>query len=186
MFQNIFNTSKKYRGIYVEPPWKYSGKYYQRKNFISLEDNYYSTLSVNDLKSLPVKDLALDDSVCFMWVTDSHLKVGIEIMESLGFEYKTIAFNWIKHYETGNICYNFAPWTLKSWEICLLGVRGTMSKYKKANNVKGLLNEVRTIHSKKPIETAKRIDELFGSEPKIELFARDYKEGWDCWGNEVF
>ena len=40
-------------------------------------------------------------------------------------------------------------------------------------------------HSKKPDEVRDRIVELCGDIPRIELFARDSVEGWDCWGNEV-
>jgi len=142
-------------------------------------------MNLQDIKDLPVKNISDEDSICFMWVTDSHLKQGIEVMESWGFKYKTIGFVWLKRYNTGTLVYNFAPWTLKSTEICLLGTRGRMSKHKKVNNIKQLVEATRTTHSKKPDEVRNRIVNLFGDLPKIELFARDKKEGWDAWGNEV-
>lgn len=40
-------------------------------------------------------------------------------------------------------------------------------------------------HSKKPEETRERIVQLMGDVPRVELFARQTADGWDCWGNEV-
>lgn len=179
--------NKKYQIIYADPPWKFGSKKYQdgNRDFDKLEKNHYETMTIQELKQLPVKEIIEKDAICFMWVTDSHLKEGIEVLESWGFKYKTIAFNWIKYYESGQECVNFAPWTLKSWEICLLGIKGSMGKYKKANNVRGLLKELRTKHSKKPNEARVRIKQLFGDLQCIELFAREEHEYWDVWGNEV-
>lgn len=150
-----------------------------------LDTTQYKTMTIEDIKTLPVKDITDNNAVCFLWCTDSHLKEGIEVLESWGFKYKTVAFNWIKHYESGEVCVNFAPWTLKSWEICLLGVKGAMGKYKKTNNVRGLINATRTKHSKKPDEARAKIVQLFGDIPRIELFARQKTVGWDVWGDEI-
>ena len=186
---------KQYQIIYADPPWKYSSKELygdkingykdgQRKRFAELERKY-PTMEIEDIYKLNV-DLFIDkDCACFLWVTDSHLKEGIRVLEKWGFAYKTIAFVWLKKYNTGTRVYNFAPWTLKSTEICLLGIKGKMSKYKKANNVKQLIEAERTQHSKKPDKVRKQIEVLFGDIPRIELFAREKTEGWDVWGNEV-
>ncbi len=178
---------KKYNIIYADPPWQFGSKAYQDSNrkMLILEKTQYDTLNVEELKKLNIKEISPEDCICFMWVTDSHLKEGIEVLESWGFKYKTIGFNWIKKYKSGSFCVNFAPWTLKSWEICLIGIKGTMGKYKIVNNIQGLVIEERTTHSKKPEEVKKRIEQLFGDLPKIELFAREKTEGWDAWGNEV-
>lgn len=179
--------NKKYNIIYADPPWKYGSKKYQDNNrdFDKLEKNHYDTMTIDELKLLPIKNITAKDCICFMWVTDSHLKEGIEALESWGFKYKTIGFNWIKKTDKGNNYVNFAPWTLKSWEICLIGTKGTMGKYKQTNNIRGLLEEVRSNHSKKPEEARRRIEELFGDIPRIELFARQQTSGWDTWGNET-
>ena len=120
-----------------------------------------------------------------MWVTDSHIDEALEIYKSWGFAYKTIAFNWIKTTAKGNYYKNVAPWTMKSSEICLLGTKGAMTKYKKQNNIESLVIAERSNHSKKPKEVRNRIELLFGDLPKIELFAREKTDGWDVWGNEV-
>ena len=177
-------SNKKYNIIYADPPWSFGSKAYQDNNreFDKLE-NHYGTMTIQDIKNLKIP--TFNDCVCFMWTTDAHLKEALEVMESWGFKYKTIAFIWVKKYESGSLVYNFAPWTLKSCEICILGIKGIMGKYKKANNVKQLVEAIRTKHSKKPNEVRKRIVDLFGDIPRIELFAREKAEGWDSWGLEV-
>jgi len=186
---------KKYQIIYADPPWSYSSKELygdkingykdgQRKRFADIERKY-PTMKIQDIKELPVKNIIDKDCACFMWVTDSHLKQGIEVMESWGFKYKTIAFVWFKEYKSGTQVINFAPWTLKSTEICLFGTKGAMSKYKKSNKIRQFVKAPRTEHSKKPEEVRNRIVDLFGDINKIELFARNKSEGWDVWGNEV-
>lgn len=178
---------RKFNIVYADPPWQFSSKAYQDggRDMLKLEETQYNTMTIKDIKSLPVMNIADEDCACFMWVTDSHLKEGIEVLESWGFKYKTIAFVWLKKYDSGATCYNFAPWTLKSHEICLLGIKGKMTKYKVKNNIKGFVEAVRGRHSEKPQEIRGRIEQLFGDIPKIELFGREYNTGWYVWGNEA-
>ena len=178
---------KKYKVIYADPPWQFGSKAYQDggRDMLKLEETQYSTMTIDQIKKLPVKEIADTDCACFLWCVDSFFKEGIELLEAWGFKYKTIAFNWLKTYESGKFCVNFAPWTLKSWEICLLGIKGKMGQYKVSNSVQGLVTAVRTKHSKKPDIVREKIEQLFGTVPKIELFARQESEGWDVWGDEV-
>ncbi|MBN2155549.1 MAG: hypothetical protein JW776_05865 [Candidatus Lokiarchaeota archaeon] len=180
-------VTKKYHIIYADPPWKFSSKKYQDggRDFDKLESNHYSTMTIGELAQLPISTITSEDAACFLWVVDSHIKEGIFILEQWGFTYKTIAFNWVKITDNRKKCYNFSPWTLKSWELVLLGTKGTMGKYKLKNNIKGLVEAVRTKHSKKPEEVRKRIDRLFGHLEKIELFARKEVTEWDVWGDEI-
>lgn len=183
---------KKYKVIYADPPWRYGSKSIindcqgdATHGESSKLENAYDTMNIKDIKNLPIKNIIDKDCACFLWCTDSHLKEGIEVLEAWGFKYKTIAFNWIKKTNKNNICYNVAPWTLKSSEICLFGTRGAMTKYKKSNNVKQLIESERSQHSKKPEEAIKRIEDLFGEIPRLELFCRFPRNGWDVYGNEV-
>mgnify|MGYP003125077732 FL=1 len=180
--------NKKYNIIYADPPWHYGSKSAVNNTLgktIKPLSNHYQTMTLNELKKLPIKKITKKDTACFMWVTDSHIDEALEILKSWGFKYKTIAFNWIKTTSKGNYCKNVAPWTMKSSEICLLGIKGKMTKYKKINNIESLVIAERTQHSKKPKEVRNRIQELFGDLPRIELFARQKTPGWDVWGNEV-
>ncbi len=185
---------KKYQVIYADPAWQYGSKELygdktkgseKRENRFRTIERIYTTMTIPQIKELKVKEVADKNCACFMWVTDSHLKEGIEVMESWGFKYKTIAFVWLKKTSTGKTVLNFAPHTLKSTEICLLGIKGSMKDFKKSNNVRQLIEAERTEHSKKPNEARLRIKELYPNAEMIELFAREKHEGWDCWGNEV-
>lgn len=178
--------NKLYNVIYADPPWKYKNKMPQDGGRECLElGRYYDTMDTEDIMKIPVKKICHKDCACFLWVTDSHLHDGLQVLKSWGFTYKTIAFVWVKKTKNGKEAVTTAPWTLKSTEICLLGTRGGMTKYKAANNVRALTEAEKTIHSRKPDEIRKKIMQLFGGIPKIELFAREYVEGWDSWGNQL-
>jgi len=186
---------KKYQIIYADPPWKFtglgskgirSGKMREDKpnlhRTIRLEEKY-PTMTVDELKALPVKDLADENSVLFLWTTDGHLPFAIEIMRSWGFEYATVAFVWNKKEKSGNqVCY-YGYWTMKGTELCLLGRRGKVKPVR--HNVRQLVEAIRYNHSQKPDEIRDRIVQLMGDLPRIELFARKRTPGWDVWGNEV-
>lgn len=192
---SLSDCQTKYNIVYADPAWQYGSKELygdktkgndKRENRFRSIERIYNTMTIEDIKQMPVKNITNKNAACFMWVTDSHLKEGIEVLEAWGFKYKTIAFVWLKKTSTGKIVLNFAPHTLKSTEICLLGIKGTMKDFKKSNNVRQLIEAERTEHSKKPNEARKRIVELYGNEcPKIELFARQKNDYWDVFGNEL-
>lgn len=180
---------KKYQIIYADPPWSYSNRMYSsnKTDHHRAITRAYDVMSTNDICRLPVRQITHDNCACFMWTTDSHLPDALEVMENWGFKYKTIAFVWNKKELSGKqVCY-MGQWTMKGSEICLFGTKGKMTQYLVARNVRQLIEAKRdrTKHSKKPQEVREAIVKMFGSIPKIELFARQKIEGWDCWGNEV-
>ena len=92
---------------------------------------------------------------------------------------------WEKLTKTGKTVANLGAWTMKNYELCLFGTKGSMLKHKQVNNIYQKVAAERTKHSKKPNEVRIRIEKLFGDLPQIELFAREKVKGWDCWGDEV-
>lgn len=142
-------------------------------------------ISKEALKELDVGRIAHRDAALFMWATDAHIPDALELYRAWGFRYVTVAFVWSKKTVNGKTVSNLAPWTLKNCELCLMGTRGRMVQYKQKNNIPQLVEAIRTRHSEKPEEVRRRIEELFGDVPRIELFARKRFHGWDCWGNEV-
>lgn len=179
--------NKKYNIIYADPPWDFNSKQLQQYNgerFKSLNE-VYDTVKTKDMEEWDVQSICQDDCAIFMWTTDAHLHEAIHLMEAWGFKYITVAFVWAKKTERGNQISTLGAWTMKNCELCLLGTKGGMLKYKKCNNVKQLVEAVRTEHSKKPQEVRDNIVKIFGDIPRIELFARQQTEGWDVWGNEV-
>ena len=109
-------------------------------------------------------------------------------MEAWGFEYKTCAFVWIKKYRKSvTNFWGMGAYTRANAEICLLGVT---PGFKAADRVKShavhqVIETPIQEHSAKPDETRKRIVELLGDVPRIELFARKRTPGWDAWGDEL-
>lgn len=85
---------KKYNIIYADPPWQY--RVYSDKGKGRSAENYYPTMSIEDIGKLPVKELTAEDSVLFMWVTFPVLKEALPVIEEWGFAYKTVAFVWTK------------------------------------------------------------------------------------------
>ncbi len=182
------NEEKKYQIIYADPPWKYGSKSAvnnTKGSEIKKLSEHYNSMSTEDICNLSVEKIIEKDSACFLWVTNSHLEDGLKVLRAWGFKPITIAFIWVKKTKNGNTCKNVAPWTMQSCEICLLGTRGRMTKYKTTNNIEQLVEAERTKHSKKPKEVKRRIEQLFRGLNKIELFAREKSEDWDVWGNEV-
>ena len=89
--KNTFGTDKKYQIIYADPPWRY-----QDKGCSGSAEKHYSTMGIEDICSLPVKEIADKNAILFVWVTYPMLVEGLKLIEAWGFKYKTIGFQWIK------------------------------------------------------------------------------------------
>ncbi|WP_370780788.1 MT-A70 family methyltransferase [Eubacterium ventriosum] len=173
---------KKYKVIYADPPWQY--RVYSKKGRGRSAENHYHTMNIDDIRSLPVADIADDDCVLFLWITFPCLKEGISVMESWGFTYKTCGFNWVKRNKKKDTYFmGLGFWTRSNSEVCLIGTKGHPKRVYKA--VSQICDARVMAHSKKPDEIRKRIVELCGDVPRIELFARKTADGWDCLGDEI-
>lgn len=141
-------------------------------------------MSMEDIKALPVVELADRDCALFLWVTFPMLREAWSVMEAWGFAFKTVAFVWIKlNRKADTLFTGMGYWTRANAEICLLATRG--SPKRQAKNVHQVIVSHVEEHSKKPEEARRRIEALMGDVPRVELFARQKPEGWDVWGNEV-
>lgn len=178
---DIYNTDKKYNIIYADPAWSYRDKALARNMGACCK---YSVMSIEDIANLPVKNIAADDCILFMWVTMPQLNECFEVIKQWGFKYKTCAFTWIKqNKKSDTLFWGMGNWTRANAELCLIATKGK-PKRKKANVHSVIMSKIRE-HSRKPDEARQRIVDLCGDIPRIELFARQQVEGWDCWGNET-
>jgi N6-adenosine-specific RNA methylase IME4 len=163
----------KYRIIYADPPWNYGDK--RDGNTTGAEDHYPS-MTIEELCNLPIKNIAEDDAVLFLWVTSPLLEECFDVIRAWGFKYKT-SFIWDK------IKHNMGHYNSVRHELLLVCTRGKC----KPDNIK-LFDSVqsieRTEHSKKPEEFRQIIETLYEYGNKIELFARRSVDGWEVWGNE--
>lgn len=183
---DIFRTQNKYGVIYADPPWSYKDKALAGNRGAECK---YPVMSLEDICKLPVKELTTDDCVLFLWVTMPKLNEAFDVIKAWGFEYKTCAFTWVKqNKKSDSLFWGMGSWTRANAEICLLATKGK-PKREDAGVHSVIISHIEE-HSKKPTETRERIVKLLGAResvcvPKIELFARQAVEGWDCWGNEV-
>ena len=173
-------VSKKYSIIYADPPWDYKGQTQIAAGGVSSggAKSHYNTMKLVDLKKLNVTALAEDDCLLFMWSSSPHLDQAIELMQAWGFDYATIAFVWDK----GRVNPGF--YTMSQCEICIVGKRGKIPRPRGKRNVRQFLSALRGRHSEKPAEIRSRIELMFPTQQKIELFARTVSPGWSVWGND--
>lgn len=172
----------KYGIIYADPPWHY--KVYSKKGEGRSAESHYPTMSIDDIRALPVSELSGDNCVLFLWITFPMLKEALSVIEAWGFQYKTVAFVWIKlNKKVASLFWGMGFWTRANAEFCILATKGRPKRI--SAKVHQVIVSAVEEHSKKPDETRRRIIQLMGDLPRIELFARKKTAGWDVWGNEV-
>lgn len=143
-------------------------------------------MSVEDIKSIPVSSIADDGAVLFLWATYPNLREALEVVKAWGFEYKTVAFTWVKTSTKKNVpIIGCGYWTRANAEICLLATKGKNYPRRVNAGVRQLVVAPQMKHSAKPVEVRERIVELLGDLPRIELFARERCEGWDYLGLDL-
>jgi len=193
--------ANKYQTIVVDPPWQYgawggsSGNYYTKSGARwkshagRVSEMKYPTMSLVDIEKLPVSSIAADNCELYLWVTQRYLPAAFRIVESWGFKYCQ-TLTWCKRPRGLGQGGVYCPTT----EFIILGRRGRMPKVRRVDTTWWLVKrplgpsvrkgESRYSHSTKP-EVFQDIIETVSEPPRIELFARRERHGWDVWGNEV-
>ena len=175
---DIQQTDRKYNIIYADPPWRYweSGN----KN----QALHYTTMTIDEICDLPVKNIADDDCVLFLWVTYPILHEAFRVIESWGFKYSTAAFVWVKKNKQKDSPFmGCGVWTRANSELCLLATKGNIMRLDAS--ISQVVESPIEEHSKKPDIVRDLITRLVGKLPRVELFCRNPAEGWDVWGNEA-
>ena len=194
----------KYDLIYCDPPWEYGNRISN-----GAACNHYSTMSMEELKRLPVWSLAAENAVLAMWYTGTHNREAVELAASWGFRVRTMkGFTWVKLNQnaadrfnkalsTGELVdfndllemldretrMNGGNHTRSNTEDVLIATRGTGLQRASAA-VKQVVHTCLGEHSAKPWEVRNRLEQLYGDVKRIEIFAREEWNGWDRWGNE--
>jgi len=166
--QELSPPAGKYRVIYADPPWQYNNS-----SFTTSAEGQYPTMSTEEICNLPVKDLADDNAVLFLWVTNPLLEDALKVCKAWGFDYKT-NFVWVKNQHTGGF-YCFGQ-----HELLFIATKGSMLP-KTGSLHSSVVNASRREHSRKPDEFYGIIEAMYDG-PYIELFARNKREGWNGWG----
>ena len=171
----------KYSVIYADPPWLYSNP---KGNNPAMGGITYKTMSLNDIKCLPVGKIANKDCLLFLWATMPKLPEAFEVIDAWGFKYTTCPFTWMKtNPKNGGIYSGLGHWSCGNQELVLMGKKGRPKRITKV--IKQPVIAPVGSHSAKPSEVRERIVKLLGDVPRIELFARNRYPGWDCLGKEI-
>jgi N6-adenosine-specific RNA methylase IME4 len=141
-------------------------------------------MSLGEICSLPVADIAADNCALFLWTTNPLLNDSFKVIEAWGFEYKTVAFFWNKKCRRSNkLRPGMGHYTRPNCEPLLLAMRGSLKVLN--HSIYQVVTARIEQHSKKPTIFRDLIVKLFGNLPRIELFAREIVEGWVAWGNQI-
>ena len=180
----LFTAGKTYRTIYADPPWQFQN----RTGKVAPEHKRlarYGTMTLTDIKALPISHIADDKAHLYLWVPNALLPEGLEVMKAWGFEYKTNLV-WEKVRKDGfpdgrGVGFYFRNTT----ELLLFGIKGGNNRTEQAGRSQvNLIRSIKREHSSKPAEFVSLIENC-SIGPYLELFARGDRDGWDMWGNQA-
>lgn len=175
---------KKFGTILADPPWQFQN----RTGKVAPEHkrlNRYGTMTLDEICALPVADIAADPSHLYLWVPNALLPDGLKVMEAWGYTYKSNLI-WRKIRKDGGsdgrgVGFYFRNVT----EMLLFGVRGknarTLAPGRRQVNY---LETRKREHSRKPDEQYKIIEDCSPG-PRLEMFSRGTRRGWQVWGNQA-
>jgi len=163
-------------------------------------------MTIDQIKALPIHLIAADDCALFLWTVPPQLDDGMDVLKAWGFRFVNKAFCWTKTYPNGEPFFGTGHYTGGNSEDCILGLTGQYYEdwysedclfgLKGRPNVKSLAayQDIRTVHtrylegtqhSNKPLDIYRRIEALYGTVPRIELFARYRAPGWHATGLDM-
>ena len=181
-----FSGGRRFETIYADPPWQFRN----RTGKVAPEHKRlmrYETMKTDDIKQLPVSEISAEKAHLYLWVPNAMLPEGLAVMDAWGFEYKGNIV-WEKVRKDGlpdgrGVGFYFRNVT----ELLLFGIKKKSAPNRTLNPARRQVNLVRTMkreHSRKPDEIV-QIIESCSSGPRIELFARGTRKGWDTWGKQA-
>ncbi len=173
----------RFKTILADPPWQFTnrtGKMAPEHRRLSR----YSTMTLEQIKSLPVSQVASTEAHLYLWVPNALILEGLEVMKLWGFQYKTNLI-WHKVRKDGGpdgrgVGFYFRNVT----ELVLFGVRGKLRTAQPGRTQVNYLATRKREHSRKPDELYPIIESCSFA-PYLELFARHSRRDWISWGNEV-
>ena len=173
---------KKYCTIVVDPPWKY-GSWGKGSDKIQggktkVQPLPYSSMTIDEIKALPVGNMADENCELYLWVTQKYLPHAFEVLKAWGFKYCQ-TLTWCKAPMGKGQGGVYCPTT----EFLILARRGKMPKTQRVDSTWWACKRQKR-HSQKP-EFFQDLIETVTHGPRLEMFARRQRHGWDVFGNEV-
>ena len=187
-----------YKCIAADPPWHFRARTaLQVGNWTSRRDaeKHYSVMALDDIMAMPVRQVAAPDAHLFIWTTGPCLRQTFDVIEAWGFRYSGVAFTWVKLKRSHDdrqltvlplierdLHVGLGLTTRKNAEFCLLARRGNARR--QAKDVREIILAPVREHSRKPDEFFARV-ERYCEGPRLELFSRQRRPGWDAYGNQT-
>lgn len=178
-----FTKGQKFSTILADPPWQFQN----RTGKVAPEHkrlNRYPTLTLKEIKDIPVSNVAAESSHLYLWVPNALIPEGLEVLKAWGFEYKTNLI-WHKIRKDGGpdgrgVGFYFRNTT----EVVLFGIKGKLRTLDPGRSQVNIIKTRKQEHSRKPDELYE-IVESCSPGPYLELFARGTRKGWTGWGNQA-
>jgi N6-adenosine-specific RNA methylase IME4 len=177
--------------IAVDPPWQF--KPFSERFAHSVTD-HYETMPLDEIKALPIRQLATKDCAIFLWCTWPFMPVWASVLDAWGVTFSGLAFDWVKLNPNGEgLRWGTGYTTHQNPEPCILARIGKPMRLSAGVHSvipDSMITGPEVImapfrgHSVKPDEAYRRIQRLFGG-PYLELFARKKRDGWTTWGDEI-
>jgi len=183
--------SESFEAIMIDPPWAYNDRINDHSRGAI---NHYPTLTVEQLKQLDINQYCHEDTHLYLWTTKDFRCEAMKLITHWGFVFKT-EYIWVKikkasinkeEYEDNDVRIGMGHWNRLCHEYLLFAIRKS-SKRRPLNGKREpsvFFSTVERGHSGKP-EKGYELIERNSNPPYLELFARNRREGWTCWGNEV-
>lgn len=200
MFEQF--KGQKFNLIYCDPAWQFGNKKTGGSMTSGAAHQYKSTMSVGELKAMPIDDITAGDCILVMWYVGAMPQEALDVVKAWGFELKNMnGFVWNKLTINNNPLFGMGFWTRAGSESAIIAIKGKPKVASRSVRAVGnydteSLDEILGrgvfsgaypigVHSEKPKEFRQACVELAGDVPRIELFSRKRVKGWSVWGDEV-
>lgn len=187
---------KLYDVIYADPAWPFDkpravigngGKgRINAENTTQVDiTKQYPTMSLDEIKALPVPELSAKNSLLFLWTTNNHIREAYEVVEHWSFKPQNfLTYGKVCKSDSSRVHGSVGWWYRSATEHLIFAIKGKV-KRPKDFYFNTLLLDVRYGHSVKPNSYYDMIEKAFPGGRYLELFARNQRVGWDQWGNEI-
>jgi N6-adenosine-specific RNA methylase IME4 len=172
-------AARSYDLAVIDPPWHFKTR--SPKGQRKSASMHFRTMTLAEIMALPVRELLKDDAIVYLWTTGPLLDEAIATLKAWGITY-VANFAWRKVSRNGKMQWGTGYWARSCHETVLLGTVGNPRCF----NLPSCFNGVRREHSRKPEEFYQMIIERTPGLRRADVFAREKREGWDCWGDEVW
>lgn len=168
-----------YSLIMADPAWHFKTR--SKKGDAKSPQAKYRTMTLEEIKAMPVADLAAKDCHLWLWCANPNIPEALEVMAAWGFTYST-GGHWAKITKNGKLAFGTGYVFRGAGEPYLIGKRGNPKNTRSTRSV--IFGQVRE-HSRKPDEVYAEAERWMPNATRMDLFSRQRREGWHCWGDQA-